>query len=367
MDEYETHTHARRQHNTSTLIHTAAVWLLASCFPSETENCATNIHVTHEYSSHAKYNYNKTATTGERPRRSRKNKPASAPTNAIAEEQQQQQPMPMPMPMEEAATESASTATTASIATSPVTTDAPGGAFPDDGNNNSSDSGGRSASPASQEAGASAGARGAQAGMGEEAGEEAAVVRAAYTAPKTKTKSLRGSIVIKTDSPSGGHAPTEEEISHFPKMFLNGLFGDGGWSGGSSGGCETDVCLCVLRGMCTDSLAARHDVVPCIWGVGLLLCVCVRVCFVLLFSADEQYREWSLQVPIILSHAECKEESMMLCDVLLFESFSCVIVCVFSKLHLLRSTRLLKKCSIFHFFFLVLLFLSSISCIHHAS
>ena len=73
---------------------------------------------------------------------------------------------------------------------------------------------------------------------------EAVGTRPVYIAPRTKSKSLRGSIVIKADSIKAIRSPSEEEKQHFPKLFLNnlckgssvrGIGGDGG-GGGSVGG-----------------------------------------------------------------------------------------------------------------------------------
>ncbi|CAM9132815.1 unnamed protein product [Hapterophycus canaliculatus] len=53
--------------------------------------------------------------------------------------------------------------------------------------------------------------------------EAASITRPVYIAPKTKTKSLRGSVVIKADMLKKADSPSEEEKSEFPRMFLNSL------------------------------------------------------------------------------------------------------------------------------------------------
>lgn len=53
--------------------------------------------------------------------------------------------------------------------------------------------------------------------------EASSMPRPVYIAPKTKTKSLRGSVVIKADMVKKAESPSEEEKSEFPRMFLNSL------------------------------------------------------------------------------------------------------------------------------------------------
>eukprot|EP00752_Nemacystus_decipiens_P018004 g16137.t1 len=55
------------------------------------------------------------------------------------------------------------------------------------------------------------------------ADEDEEIARPVYIAPKTKTNSLRGSIVIKADVLKKARSPSEEEKSNFPRMFLNSL------------------------------------------------------------------------------------------------------------------------------------------------
>lgn len=72
-------------------------------------------------------------------------------------------------------------------------------------------------------------------------------MRPVYVAAKTRTNSLRNSIVIKADALKKAKSPSQEEKSNFPRMFLNhliskssgddknnGASGSGG-TGGSSG------------------------------------------------------------------------------------------------------------------------------------
>ncbi|CAN0330488.1 unnamed protein product [Ectocarpus sp. 12 AP-2014] len=80
---------------------------------------------------------------------------------------------------------------------------------------------------------------------GADAGDSA--MRPVYVAAKTRTNSLRNSIVIKADALKKAKSPSEEEKSNFPRMFLNSLTSKGsgddknigtsgsGGSGSSSG------------------------------------------------------------------------------------------------------------------------------------
>ncbi|CAN0103157.1 unnamed protein product [Ectocarpus fasciculatus] len=52
-------------------------------------------------------------------------------------------------------------------------------------------------------------------------------MRPVYVAAKTRTNSLRNSIVIKADALKKAKSPSEEEKSNFPRMFLNSLISKG--------------------------------------------------------------------------------------------------------------------------------------------
>lgn len=156
---------------------------------------------------------NPNTTEGERPRRSKNRAAKTTTTTAeLPAAAVEAEAAPVMMSRTVASISEQSPFPEDPIAAAEVEAEAEAEAETDDLSEDSG-SGNMMVSPASQTTAATAAT----------ADDEEEIARPVYIAPKTKTNSLRGSIVIKADVLKKARSPSEEEKSNFPRMFLNSL------------------------------------------------------------------------------------------------------------------------------------------------